>query len=300
VQGATVLVTGGTGFVGRQVVGELLRSGYRVRCLVRSGGEDRLPRDERVVAIAGDVLDEASCRRAAEGAQAAVHLVGIIREVGNQTFEAVHVEGTRHVVAGCVAAGVSRLIHMCAHGASAASGAAYHRTKAAAEHLVAESPLAWTVFRPSLILGREGEFLQQMVALVRPWWRPVPVLGDGGYVVQPTSVEAVARAMVGALSRPQTAGKIYTLAGPRAMTFDEFLDTLSRCACGRRRMLVHLPWTLVGPLVAVAERVLSRPPITREQLAMLREARPAETSEAEGDLGWRNEPLEAMLRRMVL
>ncbi|MBN2582785.1 MAG: complex I NDUFA9 subunit family protein [Planctomycetes bacterium] len=295
----TVLLTGGTGFIGRHVLAGLLQRGYRVRCLVRRGSTHRLPQDKRVVPVEGNVLDGPSCCRAAEGVQAAIHLVGIIRETGDQTFERVHVEGTHNVVAACVAASVGRLVHMSAHGASPGSRAAYHRTKAAAEQLVAESSTAWTIFRPSVILGADGEFLRQILALVRPMWRPVPVLGDGHYVLQPVGVEEVAEAIVRALEMPQAAGKIYTLAGPRAVTFDEFLDTLSRVACGRRRAKLHLPWAMVGPLVAVAERLLSNPPITSEQLVMLREAMAADTSAAESDLAWRGEPLEELLRRIV-
>jgi NADH dehydrogenase len=298
--GQTVFLTGGTGFVGRHVLAELLRRGHRVRCLVRPGAPHALPVGNTVEAIPGDILARDDCLRAAQDASAAIHLVGIIRESGGSTFQAVHVEGTRNVVEACRAAGVSRLVHMSAHGRLAESRAEYQRTKGAAERIITESGLRWTIFRPSLILGRDGEFLRAMIDLVRSCWRPVPVLGDGHYIVQPVDVEDVARLLVQSLDLPETEQKIYSLGGPAPVTFNEFLDTLSQVVCGRTRLKLHLPLVLARPLVGAAARILPRPPITPEQLIMLGEAAPVDISAAMRDFGWRSAPLETVLRKCLL
>lgn len=297
--GPRVFLTGGTGFVGGHVLAELLRGSRRVRCLVRPGSESRLPDDDRVERVTGDLLSAEDCRRAAEGASAAIHLVGIIREAGDQTFQAVHVEGTRNVVEACRAEGVARLVHMSAHGASLESLAAYQRTKAAAERIVAESGLRWTVFRPSFILGPDGEFMQQMIGLVRPRWRPVPVLGDGQHLVQPLGVDETAALFVRALDLPAAERKIYGLGGPEPMTFNEFLDTLCRVVCGRRRRMVHVPMPLARTAAWLAEHLLARPPVTREQLVMLAEAREVDIAAAVRDFRWQPVPLETLVRQCV-
>ena len=158
---------------------------------------------------------------------------------------------------------------MSADQADARSSRPYARTKGQADELVQASELEWTIFRPTLVLGRDGEFLKQMLSLVKPCWKPVPILGDGRYIVQPIGVDEVSRLFVQAIPLEQAKRKIYALGGPRAMTFDEFIDTLSRVACGRQRTKVHIPLALVRPLISILERVLPNPPINRQELAML-------------------------------
>ena len=92
----------------------------------------------------------------------------------------------------------------------------------------------------------------------------MPVLGSGNNPVQPLGVDEVADLFVRALTMPQAVGKIYQLGGPRPMTFNEFLDTLSRVVCRRRRAKVHIPLLVARPLVGLLDRLLSRAPVTRE------------------------------------
>lgn len=297
--GGKVFLTGGTGFVGRHVASELLRLGYRLRVLVRPGSEVRLPPDDRVEVVTGEVVQPDDCRRAAEGSSAAVHLVGIIRQTPAATYEAVHVEGTRNVIEACRAHGVDRLVHMSAHGASPTSGAVYLRSKAVAQSLVAESGLRWTIFRPSVILGPDGEFTRLMVKLVSPRWRPVPVLGSGDSILQPLGVDEVGNLVARAVRLPTAEGKTYGLGGPQAVTLNEFLDRLCVALFGHRRVKVHLPMALARPLVSVVEHLMRRPPVTREQLAMLGEARPVDVSQAMKDFQWQPEPLDAVLKRCL-
>lgn len=295
----TVLLTGATGFIGRHILADLLAHDYRVRCLVRERSHHRLGDDQRIEPVVGNVLSAAECLRAATGCQAAVHLVGIIRQSAENTFQRVHVEGTRNVIEACRASGVRRLIQMSADQADARSSRPYARTKGQADELVQASELEWTIFRPTLVLGRDGEFLKQMLSLVKPCWKPVPILGDGRYIVQPIGVDEVSRLFVQAIPLEQAKRKIYALGGPRAMTFDEFIDTLSRVACGRQRTKVHIPLALVRPLISILERVLPNPPINRQELAMLLDSRRVPTEQAERDFDWQPLPLEEVLKRSI-
>ncbi len=235
---ARVLVTGGTGFVGRSVVRELVARGYTAACVVRDAGRFRsqvsdLP-DDRVHAVGGDLFGDGVLEQAAEGVAAVVHLVGIIQErpLRGQTFERVHVEGTERVLAACKAAGVGRIMHMSALGARLHAPSEYHRTKWTAESRVRESGLDWTIFRPSIIHGYDGEFMQMMRAFVcdmtvksfgfLPAPFPViPYFGTGQYRLQPVSVRDVAHCFVASLSKPETIGQSYGLGGPEMITWKE-------------------------------------------------------------------------------
>ena len=148
-----VLVTGGTGFVGTHLVNRLLHRGHAVAVLARSPEKTRNRYNRPVEAVSGDVLDPASLAAAAAGREALIHLVGIINEKGNQTFDRMHREATENAVAAAKAAGIRRYLHMSAMGSSEDSPSAYGRTKAAGEKAVRASGLDWTIFRPSIIFG---------------------------------------------------------------------------------------------------------------------------------------------------
>src|SRR5687768_55908 len=153
-----VFVTGGSGFVGRAVVAELLGRGHAVTLLVHRGAVDGLTGDVRTVR--GDLFDDAALDAGMAGCDAAIHLVGIIFEkpANGVTFDRVHHQGTRHLVDGARRAGVRRYVHMSALGTRPNAASEYHRTKHLAEEYVRASGLDWTILRPALIHGPRGEF----------------------------------------------------------------------------------------------------------------------------------------------
>lgn len=227
----SVLVTGATGFVGRNVVRELVFRGYRPVCLVSSTERLRAQhRDvpaERIAAVAGRLNDEGALREAASECQAVIHLVGIIieRRLRGQTFQGVHVDGTRRVLAAAQGAGIGRYLHMSALGTRPDAVAKYHQTKWQAEELVRASGLKWTIFRPSLIHGPDGEFMRLMKAFVCGLNPPViPYFGAGTGRLQPVHVKDVARCFVDSIARDDLAGQVVPLAGPRAYTWVELYN----------------------------------------------------------------------------
>ncbi len=239
-----IAVTGSTGFVGRHVVRELVSRGHTVRALVRDEARARgvLPMSSgRVVVVRGDVLDEGSLDRLCGGADAAVNLVGILREGRHgQTFERMHVKATRAFLAAAASNKVTRFVQMSALGASPASRAAYMRTKFEAERHVRQSSMEWTILRPSLILGEGSEFLRIAINWAKgeeaPWiFMPyftrlefdtrVP-LGAVNFIdplVQPVAVEDVAGAAASCLDHSESEGEIYHLVGPDRVAWPTLL-----------------------------------------------------------------------------
>lgn len=235
-----VLVTGGSGFVGRYVVRELLARGHEVRCLVRPGSEGKLAAGEGVEVSAGNVLHPEEVARAAQGCKAAVHLVGIIREFPGRgvTFEKVHVQATANVVNAAREAGAKRFLHMSALGARPEPADPYHVTNFRAEELVQQSGIPYTIFRPSVIYGPEDQSINLFIKQIKTL-RVVPVIGDGLYQMQPVSVETVAKAFALALELPQTENRTYEVGGPEPLTFNAIIDTLAE-VLGRKVVKVHI------------------------------------------------------------
>ena len=230
----TVLLTGATGYVGSYLLDALLARGHAVRALTR-GPAPELDGRDGVETVRGDVVDRGSLGGAFDGAEAVVHLVGIIDEAPSKgvTFERVHVDGTRNVAEAARAAGAGRFVHMSANGARPDGRSAYQTTKWRAEEVVRGAGFEHlVVFRPSTLFGDPGpdhpEFAKRLwETLVKPF--PVlPVFGDGGYQLQPVHVRACADAMAEAVTRDASDGASYCVAGREQIAYREVLRRIAR------------------------------------------------------------------------
>ena len=272
-----VLVTGASGFVGTEILKHLHAAGHSIRIVARH------PRSARVQADAarfgaeihdGNVLASASLPAGMKDIAAVIHLVGIISEVGKNTFENVHTLGTKNIVTAAKQAGVPRFIHMSALGARPNAPSRYHQSKWAAEEIVRQSGLDYTIFRPSIIYGSNDHFVNLFNHIAR--FSPVlPVMGDGRSKLQPIPVADVATCFVRAINEPKSIGQTYDLCGRDVLSFDEILDAILQ-VIGRKRWKLHLPLGLARLQAALLEFVFPRllgkaPPLNRDQLLMLQE-----------------------------
>jgi NADH dehydrogenase len=268
-RGRSAFLTGGSGFVGRKVARRLLERGYSVRALARTPTAAACLRELGAEPVMGDVTQDAPLDAALAGCEAVVHLVGIIREQPRRvTFEEVHTRGTLRVVQAAQRRGVRRFVHMSALGARA-EGTAYQRTKYEAEEVVRRSGLGYVIFRPSVIVGPDGDLLRTLLFLVR-YLPATPIIGDGQYRLQPVDVEDVAAAMAQAVEREDLQGRCLEIGGPHKLTYNRILEILCE-ESGVRRPRVHVPLSLVRPLVALASNWRLPTPINSEQLTMLLE-----------------------------
>ncbi|MGH9369276.1 MAG: complex I NDUFA9 subunit family protein [Thermoanaerobaculia bacterium] len=290
-----ILVTGGTGFVGTHLVNALLRRRHEVAVLERRPGRTRNRYNRPVEAVAGDVLDRASLERAAAGRDAVIHLVGIINEKGEQTFDRMHREAAENVVEAMARAGVRRLVHMSAMGSAADAPSEYARTKAAGERAVRQSSLDWTIFRPSIVFGAGDGFVSLLAPIVR--YNPlfIPVIGPGTTRFQPVSVEDVSRVFVDALEKPETVGRTFEVGGPRIYTLNEIYREIAMAVGKPRKRLVHFPlwwgrWMAGRFEWAARKGWLADPPLTRDQLRSLSRDNVADISETLSVFGgqWRD------------
>jgi NADH dehydrogenase len=279
-----VLVTGGTGFVGKYVVRELLGRGHAVKCLVRPGSEGKLPGASGLSFTPGDVLDKEAVAAAMNGCDAAVNLVGIIREFPGRgvTFEKVHVQATENVVAAAKDAGAKRFLQMSALGARPGPADPYHLTNFRADETVQQSGIPYTIFRPSIIYGPEDKSINLFAKQIKTF-RMAPIVGNGLYQMQPVPVETVAQAFALALELPQTENRVYEVGGPEPLTFNEIIDTIAQ-VLGRRVMKAHImPWSL--RLLAGMFGRFPWFPLTTGQIRMLLEGNACDPADFYRDFG---------------
>lgn len=292
-----VFVTGSTGFVGNHVLHELLEEGHQINALVRPGSEYKLKRPDEVETVPGTVEEPGDLTEGMKGCDAVIHLVGIIRAFPSKgiTFESLHTEATANVVAAAKETGVRRLLHMSALGAREDGPTAYLRTKFAAEELVRQSALNYTIFRPSLIFGRGGEAIKMFAEMVKKI--VVPIIGDGKYRFQPVSATTVAQGFAKALEFEEAHGKTLDVGGPDNVTFDEIIDTLAR-VMGKTIVKVHVP---VFPLKMVTSVLQGAPgyPLSTDQITMLLEGSTCDEKPFYDLLGLEPVSLEQTLREAV-
>lgn len=295
------------------MVGELRRRGHEVLVLARNPKKAKRLQQATGCEIAyGDVLKPETLAAPCSRASAIIHLVGIIFENGEATFDRVHVEGTSNMVHAAHAAGVSRFLQMSAIGTRPLAPSRYHQTKWLAEDFVRESDLDWTVLRPSVIYGQQDQFVRAFSTLMDfPFYLAslgaMPLPYSGTSLMQPVTVTAVAEAFANALARQRAVGKTYELCGPQ-ITVAEMLTAIAE-AKGldpvhldavppvvpfylpyyflkrRRPVFFGVPGELMRIAAWIVEHFSPIPVMNTDQMLMLQEDQNGDPEPAARDLG---------------
>jgi NADH dehydrogenase len=274
-QGDLIVVFGGSGFVGKQVVRALAKTGKRVRVAMR---RPHLGVDLRVLGDVGQIqLVQANVRfpdsvdAALDGATGVVNLVGVLIENGKQNFVALHTEGARAIAEAAKTRGIERLVHVSAIGA-APKGARYARSKFAGEEAVRDAVPSATILRPSIIFGPEDSFFNRFANMAK-FAPALPLIGGGKTKFQPVFVADVAEAVVAALDRSDARGQTYELGGPRTYTYKQLMQFILS-EIDRPRALIDIPFVFAHPLGMLVDwafklNPLMDAPLTEDQVQLL-------------------------------
>ena len=278
-----VFVTGATGFTGSRTVPLLLEKGWEVHCLYReSSNRSYLPQPE-IHWYPGNLEDQQQLTEYLQGSQTLVNIASL---------------GFGHadtIVKAAQSAGIERAIFISTTAIFTKLNSRSKNTRLEAEVTIQNSDLAYTILRPTMIYGSQRD--RNMYRLVR-WLQRIPLIpifGKGNYLQQPVFVDDVADAIVKCLDQPKTIGKSYNIAGKKALTYNEVIDTIAGII-GRKILKIYLPDNLVVKFLRVLEKMKLPFPIKAEQVKRLNENKDFAYEEASMDFGYQPRSFEEGIR----
>jgi uncharacterized protein YbjT (DUF2867 family) len=282
-----ILVVGASGFIGRRVVAALGADGHAVVAGVRD------PAGFAGEAVAVDLtrdLEPADWAPRLAGVDVVINAVGILRESGRQTFDALHDRAPRALFAACAQAGVRKVIQISALGADADARSRYHLSKRAADRFLAATPLAWVIVQPSLVFGPGGASARLFALLASLPLIPVP--GDGGQRVQPVHVDDLVQGIARLVVTDAFDARFVAAVGPVPLTLRAFLAALrAQLHPGRAARFAPVPMPIVRLAAAAGER-LPGALLDRETLQMLERGNEASAEAFARLLGRAPRPVE--------
>ena len=259
-----IVVAGGTGFIGREVVDRLLETGNdTVVATTRDPGraDPWGGRVELAQAFAGDPTSLGKAFARADVVVQAIQFPNHPVENPRRGRSYIEVDGRGTQVAARVARNmqVRRFVYLSGAGAGQGRPQSWFKAKDMAEAAIREAGLEHVLLRPSWIYGPRDRSMNRFVFFCR-YLPVVPIIGDGRTAVHPIYVKDVARCVVDAVRREDAKEKVLELGGPERLTTDQIIRTVQG-VLGRRRPLLHQPASLmkllVRPLALLPEPILS-------------------------------------------
>jgi uncharacterized protein YbjT (DUF2867 family) len=257
-----ILITGGTGFIGKALIRHLVEGGYRVRTLIRpSVGSPNLPRGVPVEVAVSGLNDERGLRAAMVGVDTVYHLAGAERLGARGNLLEVDIRGSQAVASAAVEAGVKRMFYLSHLGADRASAYPVLKAKAIAEEHIRRSGLDFTIIRSAMVYGPGDGFTTGMARVIQsiPFFLLLP--GDGSVLLQPIWIEDLVACLAWSLDYEHTRNRTFEIGGPEHLPLNYISENLIE-ALGTRKAIVYLKAPYMRFLTIYLEHVLPGVPIS--------------------------------------
>jgi NADH dehydrogenase len=239
-----ILVTGGTGVIGRSVVRELRRRGHGIRVLSRNAGRGEAWWPSGVEGWAGDVAQEETLHKAAEGCDAVIHIAGIVDESPpHRTFQSVNIDGTRWILAESERAGAQKVVYVSSLGAERGTSA-YHKSKCVAEEVVKGFSRDWVIVRPGAVYGPGDDHISMLLRMVRSL-PVIPTIGGGDQQFQPIWHRDLAQILAACVERSDIRATVLDAGGPDVTSQNDLIARM-RTLTNRPALQAPLPEIVAG------------------------------------------------------
>ncbi len=257
-----ILVTGGTGFIGKVLIRSLVENGRQVRTLVRpSPDSPDLPKGISVEVAVSSLNDARGIRAAMVGVDTVYHLAGVERRGAYGDLEVVDIQGTRNVISAARDAGVNRFLTVSHLGADRSSAYPILKAKAIAEEFIRRSGIDYTILRAAVIFGSGDGFTTGIARILAgvPFAFPVP--GDGNTLLQPLWVEDLATCLTWALDENDTRNLTIEVGGPEYLTLQQVVELVME-ATGDHRRIVSLRPPYMRWMTVILESIFPGLPVS--------------------------------------
>jgi NADH dehydrogenase len=262
-----IAITGAKGFIGGHLAQRLLAEGHQVVLLTRGASRESTSRNMNFVL--SDLSDPAVLAAAFSGCDAVAHCAGINREVGEQTYQKVHVEGTRNVVKAAQQAGVKKILLMSFLRARPNCGSAYHESKWAAEEIVRDSGLNYTIIKAGMVYGRGDHMLDHLSHAVYTF--PLfAMVGLKEKRIRPLAIEDLIEVLRAALVEDRLNRNTVAITGAEELQLSEAVRRVARIA-GRTIWMFRIPVWCHYILARFWELTMKVPLVARAQVRILSE-----------------------------
>ena len=262
-----IAITGGTGFVGKHLAHRLLADHHSVVLISRHA--DHAAESQSVMRVASDLSDVATLERAFQGCEAIAHCAGINRELATQTFERIHVQGTRNVVEAAQRAGLQRIALMSFLRARPGCGSPYHESKWAAEEIVRNSGLDYTVIKAGMVYGRGDHMLDHLSHA----FYTLPVLATVGFrqkAIRPLAIDDLVHVLSAALVDGRLPKKTIAITGAEELYLSEAARRVAE-VLNRNVWIIPAPIVFHQILAQVCEWTMKVPLVAKAQVRILEE-----------------------------
>lgn len=289
-----LLLTGATGFIGRNLLKKLIHEGIMVRCLVRD--KNKIAENDKIEIIQGDISDKNILDTAMRNVDIIIHLAGVIKSSNPDEFMDVNVKGTENLIAAGIKNKVHKIIHVSSLDATLDITNIYGKTKAVSENIVKDSSMDYVILRPALIYGRGSKIFDMLAAWIGKY--PfIPVVGDGAGKLQPVYVDDIC-AIIVKLARSNVKNKIYYLAGEQKISLNELIDKIA-FLYSKKVIKIHIPlWLLYLPL-KLYNLIIKNSHINYESLSLLEQDKTCDIDEIKKDLNFKPVSLDDGLKLVL-
>lgn len=289
-----ILVTGASGFVGRNLLKYLVGAGMRIKCLVR--GKSNIDLNDGIKIIRGDITDKDILYEATKDVDTIVHLAAVIRSSAPGEFEAVNVIGTKNLINACLRNGVKRIIYVSSLDAALYNPNIYGKTKACGEAEIIKSNIDYIILRPALIYGKDSKDINILAKIIKTF-PIIPVMGSGTYKLQPVYINDVCEIIVKLISS-DIRNKIYYVAGGQRVSMNDLIDKIAGID-GKKVFKMHVPLPLLWLPLKLYNFIFKNSAVSYQALKMLDQDKICKIDEIKKDFNFKPVDIDDGLRLIL-